>query len=181
MAKKELFGTAYGKPIYAYTISNGILSLTAMELGAAITHLFVPGRDVPAGDIAVGFQNAQDYAAYSDNQGAAIGRYANRIKNGTFVQDGITYHIPCNDGRNALHGNNEFRNAVWNVCESGTDYITFSYVSADGTNGFPGTLTTTVRYGLEGNALVIDYDAVSDQKTPICLTNHLYFNLKHAL
>ncbi|MBQ6380666.1 MAG: galactose mutarotase [Clostridia bacterium] len=175
--EKKSFGTAYGREIFEYTIESGGIRLSVMELGATVTALLVPDRSGTAGDIAVGFANAQDYEKYTDNQGATIGRYANRIKDGSFVIDGVRYQIPCNDGANMLHGNNEFRDAVWELCESGEDYLSFHYTSPAGSNGFPGELDTTVTYRLQGGALHILYDAVSDQKTPICLTNHLYFNL----
>ena len=177
MVQKEFFGNAFGKDVYKYTVENGGITLSVMELGATVTHLFVPDKNGKAGDIAVGFACAEDYEKYTDNQGATIGRYANRIKNGTFMIDGVRYHIPCNDGNNMLHGNNEFRDNMWEMYESGENYLAFRYTSPDGTNGFPGTLQTTVRYTLKDGALVIEYDAVSDKKTPICLTNHLYFNL----
>ena len=177
MVQKEFFGNAFGKDVYKYTVENGGITLSVMELGATVTHLFVPDKNGKQGDIAVGFANAGDYERYTDNQGATIGRYANRIQNGTFMIDGVRYQIPCNDGNNMLHGNNEFRDNMWEMYESGENYLAFRYTSPDGTNGFPGTLQTTVRYTLKDGALVIEYDAVSDKKTRICLTNHLYFNL----
>ena len=177
MAEKTYFGTAFGKEVYTYTITNGFITVSVMELGATVTELIVPDKFGVPGDIAVGFSCAEDYEKYTDNQAATIGRYANRIKNGQFSIDGIHYQIPCNDGNNMLHGNNEFRDALWELCAEGEDFLRFCYTSPDGTNGFPGTLKTTVTFRLEGKALAIEYDAVSDKKTPICLTNHLYFNL----
>ena len=174
---KELFGTVNGRNVYEYTISSGNIILKAMDLGAAITELHTPDRNGNPGDIAVGFKTAEDYARLTDNQGAAIGRYANRIKNGTFSIDGVKYQIPCNDGNNMLHGNNEFRDNFWELSDSGDDFLEFTYISPDGSNGFPGALLTKIRYTLKDSSLIIDYDAVSDKKTVICLTNHLYFNL----
>lgn len=177
MVKKEYFGKAFGNEVYKYTIENDGIILSVMELGATVTHLFVPDKNGKAGDIAVGFENAEQYERYTDNQGATIGRYANRIKNGSFVIDGVRYQAPCNDGNNTLHGNNEFRDNMWEMYESGDNFLAFRYTSPDGSNGFPGTLQSSVRYTLKDSALVIEYDAVSDKKTPICFTNHLYFNL----
>ncbi len=45
------------------------------------------------------------------------------------------------------------------------------------TRAFPGTLTATVRYAVEGDALVIDYVSRADAPTVVNLTNHAYFNL----
>ncbi len=178
MAEKEYFGIVNGKEIFKYTIqSDSGLILSAMEYGATVTELFVPDKNGVFGDIAVGFSCAEDYAELSDNQGAAIGRYANRIKGGRFVIDGTEYQIPCNDGNNMLHGNNEFRTAMWTLKAQGENFLEFEYVSPDGTNGFPGELKTVIKYSLDGNKFIIDYDAVSTKKTVICLTNHLYFNL----
>lgn len=55
--------------------------------------------------------------------------------------------------------------------------IELSHVSKDGDQGFPGTLTATVRYTLDAGALQIDYSASSDKDTVLNLTNHSYFNL----
>ena len=50
--------------------------------------------------------------------------------------------------------------------------------SPDGDQNFPGAVTATVTYTLSGdNALDIKYDATTDKKTVINMTNHSYFNL----
>lgn len=177
MAEKKLFGVVDGKEIYNYTIHSENLTLSVMELGATITELFTPDKSGKSGDVAVGFASAEDYAEYTDNQGATVGRYANRIKKGEFSIDGKLYRAPCNDGNNMLHGNNEFRDAIWTLSDSGDNFLKFTYVSPDGSNGFPGKLNVSVKFILSVGSLKIHYDAFSDKKTVICLTNHLYFNL----
>ena len=167
MMEKSFFGKAFGKDVMEYTIHDGDITLSVMELGATVTALKVPDRNGECADIAVGFADAADYEKYTDNQGATIGRYANRIHRGTFSMDGVEYHIPCNDGNNMLHGNNEFRDAMWTLCDYSDKHLCFTYTSPDGSNGFPGELVTKVTYNLENNSVVIDYDAVSDRKTPI--------------
>ena len=57
--------------------------------------------------------------------------------------------------------------------------LQLSLHSADGDDGYPGTLDIEVVYELtNGNALNIDYTAtVCDRPTVINLTNRAYFNL----
>src|SRR6266853_6202937 len=55
---------------------------------------------------------------------------------------------------------------------------TLSYVSQDGDQNFPGTLTTHVTYTLSNDdALHVDYAVSTDKDTVINFTNHSYFNL----
>ena len=59
-----------------------------------------------------------------------------------------------------------------------TPTLRLSLFSPDGEEGFPGNLSVTVTYTLgENNGLQLHYQAVSDQKTVLNLTNHSYFNL----
>ena len=53
-----------------------------------------------------------------------------------------------------------------------------TYVDKDGTEGFPGDVTTTVTYELTSeNGLMMDYQATTSKSTPIDLSNHFLFNL----
>jgi aldose 1-epimerase len=57
------------------------------------------------------------------------------------------------------------------------DGVRFTYTSKDDEEGFPGNLKVSVIYRVLGNALHIEYNAVTDKKTPVNLTSHCYFNL----
>ena len=97
---------------------------------------------------------------------------------GRFSIDGKAFQIPINDGPNALHGGPcGFDRYVWQAHDD-LNGVQFSHVSPDGDMGFPGTLTTIVRYSLIGNTLRIDYSATADRTTILNLTNHVYFNLR---
>ncbi len=59
--------------------------------------------------------------------------------------------------------------------------LNISYTSADGEEGFPGTLQVGVTYTLsEDGAFTIRYEAVTDKDTVINLSNHMNFNLAGA-
>jgi aldose 1-epimerase len=112
--------------------------------------------------------------------GAVVGRYGNRIAKGQFTLDGRTYRLATNNGPNHLHGGVKgFDKAVWEAAPSATDAaVTFSRTSADGEEGYPGTVKAQVTYTLtDQNALVVEYHATTDRATPINLTQHTYFNL----
>ena len=53
-------------------------------------------------------------------------------------------------------------------------------MSADGEEGYPGSLSVCVTIGWEGNSLRIRYEAETDRDTILNLTNHSYFNLNGA-
>ncbi len=169
-----------GTPVELYTLKDGKIEIRIMTYGGIVQSVKVPDRKGNVTDVALGFDTLDDYVktGNSPHFGGLIGRYANRIAGGTFILDGKTYHIPKNDGNNALHGGTVgFDKVVWKGKQI-PDGVELTYVSKDGDQGFPGTLTAVVRYTLKGNELRIDYAATTDQDTVVNLTNHSYFNLK---
>jgi len=171
--KKELFGKLpSGEEIYLYTVSNDECSLSVMEYGASIVEF--THRET---NIVGGFDSLNDYLSDNSNQGRTIGRVANRIKDGIFTIDGVEYSVTKNQYGNCLHGGNSFATKPWKLVEHTDSRITLSYVSKDGEEGFPSTVNTEVSFTLDGSAMIIEYKAIPDGKTPISLTNHTYFNI----
>jgi aldose 1-epimerase len=108
-----------------------------------------------------------------------IGRYGNRIAAGKFTLDGKQYSVALNNGVNHLHGGpTGFHKRVWDAEQLDQQTLKLHYTAADGEEGFPGTLNIDVTYKLtDSNEFVIEYEATTDKKTILNLTQHAYFNL----
>ncbi len=153
-----------------------------LSYGGVITEIDVPDRTGRLDNIVLGLRTMREYETISAHYGAITGRYANRIAGAQFTLNGQTYHLIANNGANSLHGGpNALDKQVWDVAPVPVPNgvaATLSYVSKDGEQNFPGTLTTHVTYTLTNdNALRIDYLATTDKDTVINFTNHSYFNL----
>jgi len=181
--QQQAFGSHDGRAITLYTLKNSHgMEVQAMTYGGIITSIRVPDRKGQISDVVLGHESLDGYIPNPPYFGAIVGRYANRIANGTFTLDGKTYTLAKNDGPNTLHGGTTrtFDKVVWDA-EPLKDKIgvVFTYLSKDGEEGFPGNLKVTVSYMLtEDNELVINYEATTDKATPINVSQHSYFNLK---
>jgi aldose 1-epimerase len=186
---KQRWGTVGGKPVYLFTLRNGRhMTVRITNYGAIVQSIYAPDRRGRVRNVALGFRTLAEYVANNTAAsgttyfGATIGRYANRIANGQFTLDGVTYHLPQNNGTNTLHGGpGGFHTKVWDaaaVRKGGKAGVRLTYTSPNGEEGFPGTLRVAVRYTLTpGGALRIRYRAATDRPTVVNLTNHSYFNL----
>jgi len=167
--------------LYSLTNANG-MEVDITNYGGIITSIIVPDKDGNMGDVALGFDNLDDYMKKSPYFGCIVGRYGNRIAKGKFTLNGKTYTLAVNDGPNHLHGGIVgFDKVIWDAKEvRGGDYVglKLSYLSKDGEEGYPGNLSVTVTYLLTNdNEIKIQYEATTDQPTVCNLTNHTYFNL----
>lgn len=179
--KTEKFGTTKdGAEVTRYTITNkNGLSMSALDYGAIISHLMVPDRDGKLDDIVLGFDNVAGYEVNGCFFGSFIGRHGNRIGDARFTLNGTTYELEKNDGRNNLHGGTPGYHQVMYEAATTEDSVTFTRVSPDMEQGYPGNLDISVTYTLtDENELRIDYKMKSDQDTLCNPTNHSYFNLK---
>lgn len=108
---------------------------------------------------------------------AIPGRYANRIGNGQFTLDGITYHTPQNDGNNTLHsGPNNWSFRVWNVTRVTGDSITFSIYDPANSTGMPGHVEANVTYTLRAKEWKIKIEATSPDTRTRTSPSHLHLS-----
>ncbi|HET6524894.1 aldose epimerase family protein [Sphingopyxis sp.] len=168
-------------PAVTLTNANGI-SAKVIALGATLQSVVMPDRDGKKADVALGYDNLSDYIDTPQYFGSTVGRFANRLAGGRFKLDGKTWQTPINNGANALHGGTlGFDKVLWEVTsvKSGpTASVTLRYVSPDGDQGYPGTMTVDAIYSLdENNDLRIEYVATTDRPTIANITNHAYWNL----
>lgn len=183
-AQKETFGKlADGTAVEAVTLRNGHgMKARILAWGAILQELTVPGKKGPA-DVVLGYDSMDGYLKAPNYFGATVGRYANRIAKGRLTLDGKAYQLPINDGPNALHGGLKgFDKRLWTIARvnSGAKSasVTLTYTSADGEEGYPGTMQVSATFTLtESDELQISYRATTDKPTIVNLTNHSYFNL----
>ncbi|HTY38282.1 MAG TPA: aldose epimerase family protein [Bacteroidota bacterium] len=185
--EKISFGkTREGVEAYLYTLRNkNGMEARITNYGGIVVSLIVPDRNGKLGDVALGFDSLSGYLHGSPYIGALIGRYGNRIGKGKFTLNGSAYTLATNNGANALHGGVKgFDKVVWTVDEKTSipgKSLSLTYVSKDGEEGYPGTLTAHVVYSVtDDNELKIEYTATTDKPTIVNLTQHSYFNLAGA-
>jgi aldose 1-epimerase len=172
-----------GSEVNLYTLRNNAgAEVGICNYGGLVLFLKVPDRNGKFGDVVLGYDDLPDYIKDSPYFGALIGRYGNRIAKGKFTLDGKEYTLAVNNGPNALHGGLKgFDKVVWEPRFLATlegPSLELLYVSKDGEEGYPGTLSVKVVYTLmDDNALRVDYTATTDKDTVINLTQHSYFNL----
>lgn len=181
--------TANAKPIKLYTLTNSKgMEVCITNFGGRIVSIMVPNKDGELVDVACGFDKVENYFPwnYETDFGCSVGRYANRIKGGTFTIPGQDKPVVLDKNNNGLHslhgGYTGWQYQVYDVVDSSDNTLTIKRVSPDGDNKFPGNVEATVRFELdEDNSIAIYYEATTDQPTIVNMTNHTYFNLSGDL
>ena len=169
-----------GKPTSLFTIKNANgMEVCITNFGGRIVSIMVPDKNDSLRDVVLGFDSIADYVNKPSDFGAAIGRYANRINKGILAIDGDTIQLPTNNFGHCLHGGPQgWQYQVYEGQLVNDSVITMTMHSPDGDQNFPGAVTAKVTYTLTSdNALDIKYEATTDKKTVINMTNHSYFNL----
>jgi len=170
------------KDIFLYTISNkNGMKAQVTNFGAIVVSLLVPDKNGKLDDVVLGYDNVCNYFDNLSYFGAIIGRHANRIEDAHFELNGVSYDLEKNELKNHLHGGSKgFHKVIWKKVDSEdvSNSITFTYLSKDKEQNYPGNLKVNVTYTItDDNSFEIDYYAVSDKDTVVNLTNHTYFNL----
>jgi aldose 1-epimerase len=170
-----------GKKTHYYILKNkNGVQAAFTDYGAHLVGLLVPDKNGMLTDVVLGFDDIDAYKKeMSAYYGATIGRYGNRIAKGHYVMDGRRYDLFINNKPNTLHGGKKgFNDVVWDTKDVSDSTITFTYLSKDGEEGYPGNLNCKVTFELTAdNAIKISYEATTDKNTIVNLTNHAYYNL----
>lgn len=174
-----------GRKIDLYTLRNPSgMEMTVTNFGARVVELWVPDREGRFADVVLGHQTLDRYVNFTGERflGATIGRVGNRICQGRFMLDSVAYTVPVNNAPNSLHGGEKgFDMVVWNAEQVAPGKLILTYLSADGEQGFPGTLDVEMTYELtDDNAFVVTHHATTDRRTVVNLTHHAFFNLHGA-
>jgi aldose 1-epimerase len=157
-----------------------------LNYGGIVTRLTAPDNKGRYADVVLGHRNLPDYLANPQYFGCLIGRHANRIRHGRFAIDGAQYQLGLNNGIHSLHGGiRGFDKVLWTVTDArvtpGGPRLQLEYVSRDGEEGYPGTLSVSAVYTLaDDDSLRLDCTATTDALTVVNLTQHSYFNLNGA-
>lgn len=179
---KQAWGAANGQPVDLYTLRNSKGTVvTITNYGGIVTSFLVKDKNDSVASVVVGFDSIEPYLQSPPYFGSIIGRYGNRIGAGKFSIGEKNYTLATNNGANHLHGGLVgFDKVIWTAAPvvDSLPSLKLSYLSKDGEEGYPGNLQVTVTYTLtEEDGLKIQYEATTDQATPVNLTNHSYFNL----
>lgn len=176
---RSYFGTMPdGTKVFNYTLfdENG-QSIVISEYACAILQINISGNDGKFYDVALGYDTLSEYQEDERNFGVVVGRYANRIANGKFILNGVTYNLPKNDGSNTLHGGPEGFGKKLFTSEIQDNCVVFKLLSPDLDEGFPGNFTLQEKASFKNGTLRMEFLYECDKDTPANITNHNYFNL----
>src|SRR5678815_4673122 len=174
------FGMVGDTPVQLYTLTNknGLVAKIT-NYGAILTELHVPDRSGTLADIVLGFENLDGYIKSSPYFGAIVGRVANRIMNAEFMLEGKSYRLEANDKPHHLHGGKRgWDKVVWTAKPADTadgPSLELTYVSKDGEENYPGTVTAKTVYTLTNdNELKVEMLATTDKTTLVNMAHHSY-------
>jgi aldose 1-epimerase len=181
---KAPYGKVNGQDVELYTLTNpNGLVMKVTNYGVIITEFWVPDRNGKLADVVGGYENVDGYVKATPYFGTTVGRVANRIKNAEFKLEGKAYKLAANNGPHHLHGGkNGWDKVIWTATPGGSPEdpaVTFTYVSKDGEEAYPGTVTAKVTYTLTSkNEFKVDMEATTDKTTIVNPAHHSYWMLQ---
>jgi aldose 1-epimerase len=181
----RIFGrTSDGRLVEEWILTGATgLTLVAITYGGIVTRLLLPADQNERVDVVLGFTDLESYITSNAHFGAITGRVAGRISGARFELEGRNYQLARNHHPNHLHGGLQgFDKKIWaatgDLRFDGAPFLHLTYQSADGEEGYPGTVDVSVTYTVTNdNAFLIETEARTDKATPFSLTHHDYFNL----
>ena len=179
--RRMYFGTTpTGVPIHVFRLeSSAGVSVSVMELGAAVVSIETPDRKGRVGPIVPGFDNLAPYLEATHPQSITLGRYAGRVGDRPLRSQ---LELRVLDGPGAPH--KLHRNAAGLNCpvwwgEALSEGVRFHYSSPEGEDGYPGKLECSVEYRLDqAGSLRVTHRATTDARTVVDLASQIYFNLR---
>ncbi|YCM45012.1 aldose epimerase family protein [Verrucomicrobiaceae bacterium 227] len=187
LSEAEYGKLADGRVAKIFTLKNQSgMVVKVTEYGAILVSLETPDRDGKLADLTHGYDTLEAWLTNTSYFGSSVGRFGNRIADGKFTLDGKEYTlaknnepggIPCH-----LHGGLKgFDKVLWSgesFKKEGASGVTFSYLSKDGEEGYPGNLSVEVTYTLnDNNQLTWEAKATTDAPTVLNIVHHSYWNL----
>jgi aldose 1-epimerase len=171
------------KPKEMITLTNARgMEVRIIPYGGIVTTIRVADRNGRFDDVVLGYDDAEGYRKNNGPyMGASSAATPNRIAKGVFTPRRASLSLATNNGPNHLHGG--IKASIRSMASRGIpkcrwEWCSARYTSADGEEGYPGTLKSQVTYTLsDNNEFSIDYLATTDRATPVNLTHHSYFNL----
>ena len=159
--------------VITYTLKAGSYKAEIINYGAMIKSFYIDDVDVVLG--------LQDYDTFASEKGflsQVVGPFANRISNAEFTMDGVKYKLENNRGSYNIHsGSRTIGKVFWDCIEKSDDSVTL-FLHSPESAGFPGDIDTTLKYTLTCDGeLKLHYTMTTTKKTPVNITNHVYFTL----
>ena len=179
--RKTEFGVLDGRTVDCFALTNGHgLEAKIITFGARLVSMMVPDKSGTVADVALGFDDLASYVATDHFFGATCGRYGNRICQGQFDLDGVSYQVGTNEAGNHLHGGYKgFDKYIWDaVVDEDANSLTFTHISPNGDEGFPGEMIVKTTYTLtDDDRLVIAMSGMTTKTTIINMVHHTFWNL----
>jgi aldose 1-epimerase len=178
LSDESMQAEPFGSNAKLYTLRNENLRVRVTDFGGRIVSIEMRNRQGGFDHVALGFDSLEAYSEAGGSFGALLGRNANRIAGGRFTIDGQSFELSRNEGDTTLHGGKAgFGKVFWRVDASARDTLALRHFSPDGDQGFPGDILVRATYRLEGDTLLLTFEAKTTKPTPLSLSAHPYFNL----